>query len=239
MLDAPTASRFVKDLAGQAFRLYDLRATSPVPRLSPEYDDLLGQAMEQETELFFGELLAKDIGAGALIDADFKFMNRRLAEHYDIAGVTGQQMRKVMLPVDSPRGGLLTQASVHKITSNATSTSPIPRGNFVLANLLGQPAPPPPAAVNALEPDTRGTTTIREQLDAHRASPVCASCHRVIDPSGFALEAFDPIGGFQTNYRVIGSGWDRGGIPYTEGPPVGPWATTPEGDPFTGFEDYK
>ena len=239
MLDDPKAARFVKDFTGQAFRLYELRATSPDPGLYPEYDDLLGQAMEQETELFFGELIAKDLGAGSLIDADFTFVNRRLADHYGITGIAGQQMRKMMLPADSPRGGLLTQASVHKITANGTTTSPIPRGNFVLANLLGQPAPPPPAAVDIPESDTRGTTTIREQLDAHRSSPVCASCHRVIDPPGFALESFDPIGGFRTNYRVVGGEWNRGGVPYTEGPPVDASGVTPDGNPFAGVEEYK
>ena len=102
--------------------------------------------MKRETELFLAELIAEDHGAGSLIDPDFTFLNRRLAEHYGIAGVEGQQMRKVTLPANSPRGGLLTQASIHKITANRTTTSPIPRGNFVLANLLGQPAPPPPRA---------------------------------------------------------------------------------------------
>ena len=161
-----------------------MRQTSPDSGLYPEYDDRLGQAMRQETELFLTELIAEDLSVDHLIDADFTFVNRRLAEHYGLEGVVGQQMRKVELPADSPRGGILTQASIHKITANGTTTSPVPRGNFVLANLLGTPAPPPPADVGSLEPDTRGTTTIREQLTAHRANPVCASCHRSIDPPG-------------------------------------------------------
>ena len=239
MLDDPKTARFVKDFAGQAFRLYELRATTPDPGLYPEYDDLLGQAMAAETELFFSELIASDLGVGSLIDADFTFVNRRLAEHYGLAGITGQQMRKVTLPADSPRGGLLTQASVHKITANGTTTSPIPRGNFVLANLLGQPAPPPPAAVDIPEPDTRGTTTIREQLDAHRASPVCANCHRTIDPPGFALESFDPIGGFRTRYRVVGDEKERWEVRYSEGPPVDASGVTPAGRAFAGLEEYK
>ncbi len=243
MLDDAKTDRFVKDFAGQAFRLYELKATSPDRGLYPEFDEWLGQVMALETELFLAELIAEDHGAGHLIDADFTFVNRRLAEHYGIAGIEGQQMRKVMLPDDSPRGGLLTQASIHKITSNGTSTSPIPRGNFVLANLLGQPAPPPPAGVNAIEPDTRGTTTIREQLDAHRSSPVCASCHRVIDPPGFALESFDPIGGFRTNYRISGdeSGRRRSRFAprYQEGPSVDASGVTPKGDAFSGIEEYK
>ena len=239
MLDDPKAARFVKDFAGQAFRLYELRATTPDPGLYPEYDDLLGQAMARETELFLADLIAENLSSGTLIGADFTFLNRRLAEHYGIDGIQGQEMRKVRLAADSPRGGLLTQASIHKITANGTTTSPIPRGNFVLASLLGQPAPPPPAAVDIPEPDTRGTTTIREQLDAHRASPVCASCHRVIDPPGFALESFDPIGGFRTNYRVSGGERNRGEVQYTEGPPVDASGVTPEGNAFAGVEEYK
>ena len=160
--------------------------------------------MARETELFLAALIDENRGVGHLIDADFTFANRRLAEHYGLPGVAGQRMRRVALPADSPRGGLLTHASVLKVTANGTTTSPVPRGNFVLANLLGQPPAPPPPGIEGLEPDTRGTTTIREQLTAHRANPVCASCHRVIDPPGFALESFDPIGGFRTSYRASG-----------------------------------
>ncbi len=244
LLDDPKRERFVRDFAGQAFRLYELKATTPDRGMYPEFDDRLGQAMARETELFLAELIAGDLGAGLLIDADFTFVNRQLAGHYGIAGITGEHMRKVTLPADSPRGGLLTQASIHKVTANGTTTSPIPRGNFVLANLLGQPAPPPPAAVDALEPDTRGTTTVREQLEAHRSNPVCANCHRVIDPPGFAMESFDPIGGFRTRYRLSGGEIDVGGglrypAPYTEGPAVDPSGVTPEGDAFAGIEDYK
>ena len=243
MLDDAKAQRFVTDFVGQAFRLYELRATAPDRGLYPEYDDQLGQAMARETEQFLAELVAEDLGVGHLIDADFTFVNRRLAEHYGISGIEGQQMRKVTLAADSPRGGLLTQASIHKITANGTTTSPIPRGNFVLGNLLGQPAPPPPAAVDIPEPDTRGTTTIREQLDAHRSSPVCASCHRVIDPPGFALESFDPIGGFRTNYRISPSESEasrpRFAPRYQEGPSVDASGVTPEGAAFAGIEEYK
>ena len=154
-------------------------------------------------------------------------------------------MRKVTLPADSLRGGLLTQASIHKLTPNGTTTSPIPRGNFVLTNLLGQPAPSPPAGFAALEPDTRGTTTIRAQLDAHPASPVCANCHRSIDPPGFALEALEPIGGFRTRYRVSGGpdlavgGGGTVPAPYAESPPVDASGVTPEGEAFAGIQDYK
>ena len=244
LLDDPRSERFIKDFAGQAFRLYELNATSPDASLYPEYDDRLGKAMAQETELFLAELIAEDHSVGSLIDADFTFLNRRLAEHYGVPGIEGQHMRKVTLPADSPRGGLITQASIHKVTANGTITSPIPRGNFVLANLLGQPAPPPPESVTALEPDTRGATTIREQLAKHRNEPVCNSCHRVIDPPGFALESFDPIGGFRTRYRAAGGeGTTPEGfsypLPYKQGLPVDSTGVTADGEPFTGFEEYK
>ena len=241
MLDHPKSERFVEDFGGQAFRLYEIKATTPDRGLYPEYDDRLGQAMARETELFLTELIADNHGVGELIDADFTYVNRRLAEHYGIPGVEDQHMRRVALPADSPRGGLLTQGSILKITSNGTTTSPVPRGNFVLASLLGQPAPPPPPGVAGLEPDTRGTTTIREQLEAHRSNPVCGSCHRVIDPPGFALESFDPVGGFRTSYRVslrAHTALDNT-LSYNEGPAVDPSSVTPDGHAFAGIEEYK
>ena len=243
MLDDAKADRFLEDFAGQAFRLYELRATTPDAGLYPEWDDRLGQALARETELFLGELVDENHGVDRLISADFTFVNRRLAEHYGLTGVAGQQMRRVDLPEGSPRGGLMTHASVLKVTANGTTTSPVPRGNFVLANLLGQPPAPPPPGIEGLEPDTRGTTTIREQLTAHRENPVCASCHRVIDPPGFALESFDPIGGFRTSYRASGGQAEFGGftvdLPFTDGPPVDPSGVTPGGDAFAGIVDYK
>ena len=244
LLDDPRSERFVLDFAGQAFRLYEMKATNPDAGLYPEYDDRLGQAMARETQLFLAELIAGNHSVGSLVDADFTFLNRRLAEHYGIPGVEGQHMRKVALPADSVRGGLITQASIHKITANGTITSPIPRGNFVLANLLGQPAPPPPESVEALEPDTRGAVTVREQLAKHRNEPVCNSCHRVIDPPGFALESFDVIGGFRTNYRAAGGeGTTPDGfvypMPYKQGPPVDASGVTADGEAFAGIEEYK
>ncbi len=243
MLDDPKSQRFVKDFAGQAFRLDELKATAPDPGLYPEYDDRLGQAMAAETELFLTELIAGNYGAGTLIDADFTFVNRRLAEHYGIPGVEWQVMRKVGLPADSPRGGLLGQASIHKITANGTVTSPIPRGNYVLTNLLGTPTPPPIPGAGSLEPDTRGASTIREQLVAHRASPQCARCHRQIDPPGFALEEFDPIGGYRTRYRLSSGEMQLGDytvpLPYRQGKPVDASGVTPDGVAFEGIETYK
>jgi len=243
MLDDDRSKRFVKDFAGQAYRLYEMNQTTPDAGLYPEYDDRLGKAMALETELFLEELVDENHGVGGLIDADFTYVNRRLAEHYGIPGIKGQHMRRVALAADSPRGGLLTHASVHKITANGTVTSPIPRGNFVLANILGRPAPPPPPGIEGLEPDIRGTTTIREQLTAHRANAVCNSCHQSIDPPGFALESFDPIGGFRENYRASRGETKFGDFtvprPYGKGPAVDPSGITPTGDAFADVEEYQ
>ena len=240
MLDDPKSKRFVKDFVGQAYRLYEINSTSPDTGLYPEFNDLLGQAMVAESELFYEELIRENLSLTNLVRADFTFLNRRLAEHYRVPGVEGQQMRKVMLPEGSVRGGLLSQSSIHKITANGTTTSPIPRGNFVLANLLGRPAPPPPPNVGGVEPDTRGTTTIREQLAAHRDSTICAGCHKTIDPPGFALESFDPIGGFRDQYRAVG---DFSEIlqyaPYQLGLPVDASGITSDGASFRGFADYQ
>ena len=243
LLADPKSERFVKDFVGQAFRLYEIHATTPDAGLYPEYDERLGQAMVAETELFLAELVAENLSVRNLIDSDFTFLNRRLAEHYGIDDVDGQHMRKVVLPENSKRGGLLAQASVLKITANGTTSSPVPRGNFVLANLLGQPAPPPPPNIAGLEPDTRGTTTIREQLAAHRSNTVCASCHTTIDPPGLALESYDPIGGFRTRYRATGeeivvNGETHPGR-YREGLPVDASGVTPEGVAFADFEEYR
>jgi hypothetical protein len=133
-------------------------------------------------------------------------LTQRLAEHYGIAGVTGVEVRKVALPADSLRGGLLGQASIHKLTANGTTTSPVKRGVWVSDRLLDDPAPPPPPGISAVDPDTRGTTTVREQLTKHRSDPNCAACHAKIDAPGFALEAFDPVGGLRSRYRSNGKG---------------------------------
>ena len=246
MLDDDKARRFVADFVGQWLRLYEIELTSPDERLYPEYDDLLHHALQEETRLFFAELVKSDLGVRNLIDSDFTFLNRRLAEHYGIPGVEGQIMRKVSLPDDSLRGGVLTQASVLKVTANGTTTSPVFRGSFVLSNLLGRPPNPPPPNAGSVEPDIRGATTIREILARHRRDPTCNVCHRAIDPPGFALEAFDPTGGYRTRYRSSGEGdtpagtlYGRPILEYKDGPPVDAGGVTPDGRSFSGIAEYK
>lgn len=245
MLDDEKAQRFISDFLDQWLELEEIDATTPDDRLYPEFDDVLRQAMLEETKLFFTHLIWDDRRVRDLIDTDYAFVNRRLAKHYGIAGVEGLDFQKVTLPENSPRGGILTQASILKVTANGTNTSPVPRGNFVLANLLGTPPNPPPPGIGSIEPDTRGTTTIREELAAHRNVESCASCHQHIDPPGFALESFDPIGGFRSRYRAsegdrpTGKLWGRPIREYRFGPAVDASGTTASGEAFSDIREFK
>src|SRR5216684_3325184 len=146
---------------------------------------MLVASMVQETELFFAEVLKHDLSLMNFVASDFTMLNGRLAKHYGIPGVTGWAFHKVTLPPGSHRGGVLTMASVLKVTANGTSTSPVLRGAWVLDRILGTPPPRPPADVPTVEPDIRGATTIREQLAKHRQDATCAACHAKIDPPGF------------------------------------------------------
>jgi hypothetical protein len=161
-------------------------------------DDDLKQSMRQETEQFVEYVIRNDVSILDLLDCDYTFLNEKLAGHYGIPGVEGREMRKVELPKESPRGGVLTQASMLLVTSNPTRTSPVKRGLFVLDNILGTPAPPAPAAVPELEASADRfqdrKPTLRELLAVHRESELCASCHARMDPLGLALENFDALG---------------------------------------------
>lgn len=240
------SERFVEDFLGQWLKLREIAATDPDKKLYPEFSPYLQDSMVCETRAYFRELLDKDLDAAHLVKSPFVMVNQKLATHYGVNGVTGSAVRRVPLPENCPRGGFLTQASILKITANGTTTSPVPRGAFVIDRLLGQPPEPPPANIAAIEPDVRGATTIREQLARHRNHAVCASCHRSIDPPGFAMESFDVIGGFRDRYRSIGEGdpAPRGaidpfiGISFRLGPPVDASGELPDGRSFNEIREY-
>jgi hypothetical protein len=246
MLNDPKARAFTENFTGQWLNLRDLKATQPDGNLYPEFDPLLEYSIPLETYLFFEEVLKNDRSLLEFVDSDWSMLNGRLAEHYGIPGVKKQRFRKVALPAAAHRGGVLTQASVLKVTANGTTTSPVVRGVFVLDRILGKPTSPPPQAVEAIEPDIRGAVTIRDQLARHRSVPACASCHRRIDPPGFALENFDVIGGWRTQYRVTGSPHyrprkklDGRDVAYADGPRVDCTDRTPDGKRFANIDEFK
>jgi mono/diheme cytochrome c family protein len=246
LLTDPRAHRFTSDFVGQWLNLREIEATTPDPKLYPEFDELLQVSMVRETELFFEELLKHDLSIRNVIDSDFAMLNERLARHYGIDGVTGQEFRRVALPRGSGRGGILTQASVLKVTANGTNTSPVIRGVWLLRNILGEPPQPPPPNVPAVEPDIRGATTIRAQLARHRTLASCASCHAQIDPPGFALEGYDVIGGRRDFYRALGDGLPRvvrrireGNVQYRRGPDVDAGDVLPDGRRFHNFDEFR
>ncbi len=247
LLADPRSNRFVEDFLGQWLKLRQIAANDPDNKLYPEFSAYLQDSMLAESRAYFRKLVDANLPVETLVKSDFAMLNGKLAAHYGIPGVSGSQIRCVPLPPGSSRGGFLTQAAILKVTANGTTTSPVPRGAFVLDRLLGQPPAPPPPNIPAVEPDVRGATTIREQLQKHRADPSCASCHAKIDPPGFALEEFDVIGGHRTRYRSLGTGdpAPRGnidpftGIGFKLGPKVDPSGVLPDGRTFTGFTEFQ
>jgi hypothetical protein len=201
--------------------------------------------MLRETRAFFTELVTHNLSVANLIDSDFAMLNKRLAAHYNIPGVSGLELRKVSLPADSKRGGILTQASVLKVSANGTNTSPVVRGIWVMDRLLGMEPPPPPPGVPGVEPDIRGATTLREQLAKHSTMESCHACHRVIDPPGFALENYDVIGGWRDRFRSLGEGErtdlkvEGRRVRYKLGPPVDAAGELANGEKFGNLADLK
>ena len=229
LLDDARSRTFVNAFLDYWLDLRKLNDTTPDQTLYPDYylDDLLTESALLETQLFVHHCIHKNLPASTLIDSSFTMLNSHLARHYGLLPVDGVAMRPVSLPPDSVRGGLLTQASILKVTANGTTTSPVLRGVWIMERILGDPPPPPPPGVPAVEPDTRGATTIRQQLDKHRNTPGCAGCHNKIDPPGFALENFDVLGGWREKYRSTESGEAMKGIgknghafTFKEGQPV-------------------
>ncbi|CAN5695470.1 DUF1592 domain-containing protein [soil metagenome] len=248
LINDPKSRRFVDAFLDYWLDLRKSTATSPDAELYPDYylDDLLAESAVEETQLFFTELLKNNLPSRHLIASDFVMVNERLATLYGIPAVQGVALRRVTLPKDSPRGGLMTQASVLKVTANGTTTSPVLRGAWIMERVLGQPPPPPPPSVPAVEPDTRGATTIREQLEKHRNVESCNACHAKIDPAGFALENFDVLGGWRDHYRAMGegvhvTGYGKNGQPFAFHPaqPVDASGELPDGRKFQNIRDLK
>ncbi len=210
MLDDPRSDQFIAAFLDYWLDLRDINANTPDATLYPDYylDELLTESSLLETRLYFRELIAKDLPVRNLIDSDFVFVNERLAQHYGLPEFEGVRLGRVEVPQDSPRGGLLTQASILRVTANGTTTSPVVRGAWVMERILGTDVPAPPSGVSAVEPDTRGAITIRQQLEKHRSIATCNACHARFDPVGFALESFDVAGGWRDRYRALGDAGD-------------------------------
>ena len=253
LIDDPRFERFVTTFADHWLDLRQLRRDEPDARFFPEYrfDDYLLESLLAETRSSIRALFRDDLPILALVDSDTLLVNDRLAAHYLLPPVSGSNIRPVPRPAGSPRGGLLTQGAILKVTANGTSTSPVKRGAWVMTRLLGEPPPPPPEKVPAVEPDIRGATSIRDLLARHTADATCAACHRRFDPVGFALEAFDVCGGERASYRGIAlpdeatadlvTGIDRAGhdYAYRVGAAIDPRGSLADGTPFDDIRGLK
>lgn len=245
LLEHKHFNRFVSDFTDAWLNLREIDFTAPDRTLYPEFDPFLRFSIVQETRSFFGELVRSNLSVTNVVKSEFAMLNNRLADHYDLPGVSGPVIRRIALPKDSIRGGFLTQASILKVSANGTNTSPVVRGVWVLDRLLNQPPKPPPPGTPGVEPDIRGATTLRELLDKHRNSSSCRSCHQRIDPPGFALESFNAIGGFRSYFRSLGEGErvvktvGTRKVQYRVGPPVDSTGTFPDGTQFAGVIEFR
>ena len=224
MLADAKSRALVDQFAAQWLHLRSLEIVSPNPKQFPAFDPDLRAAMRRETEECFAHVIREDRSVLELLDADYTFVNERLAAHYGIAGVSGEEFRQVST-AGTPRGGLLTQASILTVTSNPTRTSPVKRGRWVLEQLLGAPPPPPPPNVPELKENAvDSTASLRVRMEQHRANVSCAACHARMDPLGFGLENFDAIGAWR----------DKDGET-----PIDASGTLPSGDSFNGPIELK
>ena len=226
LLRDPRSDAFIENFSGQWLQTRNLDTLEPDPDVFPEFDDELRASMRRESDLFFRSIVREDRSVLELIDADFTFLDERLARHYGIDGVDGKEFRRIALQPGDHRGGILGQAAILTLTSNATRTSPVNRGKWVLEQLLGTPPPPPPPDVPELEESKEASTTasLRERLEMHQASPDCSGCHAKMDPIGFALENFDAIG----RWRDLDGKFV-----------IDPAGTLPGGVAISGSEDLK
>ncbi|WP_165073610.1 DUF1592 domain-containing protein [Paludisphaera rhizosphaerae] len=221
----PKAQAFVENFAGQWLQLRNLKTANPDRKQFKTFDEPLREAMQTESEMFFSSILRNDRPLLDFLDADYTYLNERLAKHYGVAGVQGPEFRRVALK-NGDRGGLITQASILTVTSNPSRTSPVKRGKWILEQILGTPPPPPPPDVPDLADDSKGqlTGTLRQRMEQHRANPSCASCHARLDPPGFGLENFDAVGAWR----------DKDG-----GLPIDASAKLPTGESFRGPAELK
>lgn len=224
MLADPKSQRFVQNFIRLWLNLDHIGEMPVSTDFARFYQDNIDTAMRAETETFFRHILDKNLPTREFLTANYTFVNRELARHYDLPPVQGAQMRQVPLPT-AARGGLLTQAAFLTASANGVDTSPVLRGVYVQDKLLGYTPPPPPPDVPILEPDVRGATNIRDQLAKHRTIETCASCHRKIDPFGFALENFDAVGGWRTQY--------------TKEQKIDPSGELPSGEKFKDVTDFR
>ena len=196
MLADPRAVTLTTNFADQWLYLRNLETAEPNLRLFPDFDDNLRRGFRQETQQLVGSIVSEDRSVVDLLNADYTFLNERLARHYEIPGVYGNHFRRVDLPADSVRRGLLGHGSILTVTSYATRTSPVLRGKWILDTLLGMPPPAPPANVPPLDEPEPGVAarSMRERMEAHRVNPACAACHQLMDPAGLSMENFDAIG---------------------------------------------
>ena len=233
LLGGDGTRRFVADFAAEWLDLDQIDFTEPDRKLYPEFDAIVQAGMVAETRATLAEALRDDRPVAWLVGADTTWLDSRLARFYDVPDVAGDELRLVPLSPASHRGGLFAQGAILKVTANGNNTSPIVRGAWIGERILGDEIRPPPSGVPAIEPDIRGTTTIRAQLAKHRSDASCASCHKTIDPPGFALENFDPAGQWRDRYLAFDKGKRKGG------PKVDASDTLPDGRPFADFAEFR
>ena len=224
MIQDPKADALANDFAGQWLELQKLAIVFPNPKQFPGVDDAMKRDMATETKMFFSDVLRNNLPITDFIDADFSYVNEKLAKLYGIPGVYGSTFQRVY--VEEPRGGVITQASVLTVTSNPTRTSPTKRGKWVLEQILGTPPPPPPPGVGVIADEQHRitATTLRALMEEHRKNPTCAVCHAKMDPIGFGLDNFDAVGRLRTMDGAF---------------PLDTQGTLPDGRTFSGPQELK
>ncbi|MEX1041097.1 MAG: DUF1592 domain-containing protein [Pirellulaceae bacterium] len=233
LLAGKNGRRFLEDFAAEWLDLNQIDATEPERRLAPDFDKTVERAMLDETHQYLETMLRENQSVRRLMISDDTYLNSRLARYYGIEGVEGDELRQVSLKPEDRRGGLITQGAIMKVTANGSTTSPVLRGVWMLEKIMGIHVPPPPVDVAAVEPDIRGSKTVRDLLAKHRADASCASCHTKIDPPGFALENYDPAGKWRDRYfKVVGNKREKG-------PEIDPAYVLPDGRPFADITEFQ